>query len=129
MDFTFSEDQILFRDSIRSVFLKQVAPELLRELWNTPEGRSQALWALLAEQGLCGFSVPEEYGGMAMSDLDWILIAQEVGYFTAGISTTSGANWQAAHPRCPSRQQTAKPAAPCRPRWMTKRPLPPLQTS
>lgn len=81
MDFTFSEDQILFRDNIRSVFLKEVAPELLRELWDTPEGRSQALWALLAEQGLCGFSVPEEHGGMAMNDLDWILIAQEVGYF------------------------------------------------
>ena len=51
MDFTFSEDQILFRDNIRSIFLKEVAPELLRELWDTPEGRSQALWALLAEQG------------------------------------------------------------------------------
>lgn len=81
MDFTFSEDQILFRDNIRSVFLKEVAPELLRELWETPDGRSKALWGLLTEQGLCAFSVPEKYDGMAMNDLDWILIAQEAGYF------------------------------------------------
>lgn len=81
MDFTFTEDQILFRDNIRSVFLKEVAPELLRELWDTADGRSKALWNLLTEQGLCGFSVPEDHGGMAMNDLDWILIAQEVGYF------------------------------------------------
>ncbi|MBP9712579.1 MAG: acyl-CoA/acyl-ACP dehydrogenase [Sterolibacterium sp.] len=81
MDFTFTEDQILFRDNIRSVFLKEVAPELLRELWETADGRSAALWNLLTEQGLCGYSVPEEHGGLALNDLDWILIAQEVGYF------------------------------------------------
>jgi alkylation response protein AidB-like acyl-CoA dehydrogenase len=81
MDFTFTEDQILFRDNIRSVFLKEVAPELLRELWDTADGRSKMLWNLLTEQGLCAFSVPEEHGGMAMNDLDWILIAQEAGYF------------------------------------------------
>ncbi|MBV2235230.1 MAG: acyl-CoA dehydrogenase family protein, partial [Sterolibacterium sp.] len=65
MDFTFSEDQILFRDNIRSVFLKEVAPELLRELWETDSGRSPALWQLLAEQGLTGYSVPEAYDGLA----------------------------------------------------------------
>lgn len=81
MDFTFTEDQILFRDNIRSVFLKEVSPELLRELWETETGRSDKLRELLAEQGLSGFSVAEEYGGLAMSDLDWILIAQETGYF------------------------------------------------
>ncbi len=81
MDFTFSEDQRLFRDNIRSIFVKEIAPELLRELWETPDGRSKALWTLLTEQGLCGFSVPEEHGGMGMNDLDWILIAQEAGYY------------------------------------------------
>lgn len=81
MDFTFTEDQILFRDNIRSVFLKEVSPELLRELWETADGRSAALWALLTEQGLCAYSVPEAHDGLGMNDLDWILIAQETGYF------------------------------------------------
>jgi len=81
MDFTFTEDQILFRDNIRSMFLKEVAPELLRELWDSETGRSDSLRQLLAEQGLSGFSVAEEHGGLGMNDLDWILIAQEIGYF------------------------------------------------
>lgn len=81
MDFTFTEDQKLFADNIRSVFLKEVAPELLREQWETETGRSDTLWQLLAEQGLTAFSVPEAAGGLALGDIDWVLIAQEVGYF------------------------------------------------
>ncbi|MBP9219173.1 MAG: acyl-CoA/acyl-ACP dehydrogenase [Sterolibacterium sp.] len=81
MDFTFTEDQKLFADNIRSIFLKEVAPELLREQWETETGRSDTLWQLLAEQGLTAFSVPEAAGGLGLGDVDWVLIAQEVGYF------------------------------------------------
>jgi alkylation response protein AidB-like acyl-CoA dehydrogenase len=81
MDFTFSEDQQTLRDTVRSVFMKEVAPELLRELWDSASGRSPQLWKLLTELGLTGLSVPEAYGGLGLSDLDWVLMAQEVGYY------------------------------------------------
>ncbi|KYC29090.1 Butyryl-CoA dehydrogenase [Sterolibacterium denitrificans] len=81
MDFTFTEDQKLFADNIRSVFLKEVSPELLRELWDSETGRSAALWNLLAEQGLTAFSIAEAAGGLGLTDVDWVPIAQEVGYF------------------------------------------------
>jgi len=39
MDFTFTEDQIAFRDSISRFLMTEAAPELLRDIWETPTGR------------------------------------------------------------------------------------------
>ncbi|MEG0052704.1 MAG: acyl-CoA dehydrogenase family protein [Comamonas sp.] len=81
MDFTFSEDQIAFRDSVSRFLMTEAAPEMLRDVWETETGRSPELWAKIAEQGLMGLSIPEAYGGMGMADVDWALLLQEVGYY------------------------------------------------
>lgn len=80
MDFTFDEQQIEFRDAIRRFLMTEAAPEQLREYWETPTGRSDDMRAKLAEQGLTALSVPEAHGGLEQSDLDWVLLLQEVGY-------------------------------------------------
>jgi alkylation response protein AidB-like acyl-CoA dehydrogenase len=81
MDFTFSDDQIAFRDSMSRFLMTEAAPELLREIWETDGGRSPELRAKIAEQGLCGLSVPEGEGGMGLGDVDWALMTQELGYY------------------------------------------------
>ncbi|MFO1376955.1 MAG: acyl-CoA dehydrogenase family protein [Steroidobacteraceae bacterium] len=81
MDFTFTEDQVAFRAAISRFFMGEVAPEMLREIWETDAGRSPALRARIAAQGLTGLSVPESFGGMGMSDVDWALVTQELGYY------------------------------------------------
>ena len=43
-------------------------------------GRDSQLWSQLAELGLTGMTVPEEHGGLGMSELDFVLLAQECGY-------------------------------------------------
>lgn len=81
MDFTFSSDQIQFRDAVRRFLVVEAAPEELREFWETDEyGRSDEMRGKITEQGLTALSVPEPYGGMGMGDLDWVLLLQEVGY-------------------------------------------------
>ena len=80
MDFSFSRDQLLFQDNVRSFLINEVTPERLRELWHTDSGRSDALWAQLVELGLTALTVPEAYGGMGMDPLDFVLLAQECGY-------------------------------------------------
>jgi alkylation response protein AidB-like acyl-CoA dehydrogenase len=80
MDFTFSEDQLLFQEGVRDFLTNEVTPEKIRELWETETGRSDELWAQLAELGLTGLTVPEEFGGMGMNELDFVLLAQECGY-------------------------------------------------
>ncbi len=80
MDFTFSEDQLLFQESVRDFLVNEVTPEKIRELWDTDSGRSDELWGQLSELGLTGLTVPEEHGGLGMNELDFILLAQECGY-------------------------------------------------
>ena len=81
MDFTFSADQLAFRDAISRFLMTEAAPEMLREIWETDVGRSPELLAKIAEQGLMGLSVPESHGGMGLGDIDWVLLTQELGYY------------------------------------------------
>ena len=45
MDFTFTEDQLLFQDSVRDFLVNEVTPERIRETWESESGRSGELWA------------------------------------------------------------------------------------
>ena len=80
MDFTFSDDQVLFQDNVRAFLTNEVTPERIRDLWQTESGRCDNLWAQLAELGLTALTVPEGFGGLDMNELDFILLAQECGY-------------------------------------------------
>jgi alkylation response protein AidB-like acyl-CoA dehydrogenase len=80
MDFTFTDDQLLFRDSVRDFLVNEVTPERIRASWDTPSGREPELWNQLAVLGLTGMTVPEEFGGLGMTELDFVLLAQECGY-------------------------------------------------
>lgn len=79
MNFSFSEDQLLFRDSVRDFLANEVTPDFIRSLWETESGRSSTLWSQLAELGLTGMLVKEEHGGLGMNEEDFILIAEECG--------------------------------------------------
>ncbi len=80
MDFTFTEDQLLFQDSVRDFLVNEITPERIRASWETESGRDSALWTQLTELGLTGMTVPEAHGGLGMSELDFVLLAQECGY-------------------------------------------------
>lgn len=80
MDFTFSEDQLLFQDSVREFLINEVTTDRIRRAWETETGRDESLWQQFAEMGLTAVTVPEAFGGLGMSELDFILLAQECGY-------------------------------------------------
>ncbi len=80
MDFTFTEDQLLFQASVRDFLVNEVTPERIRASWETETGRDAQLWGQLAELGLTGLTVPEAFGGLGMSEVDFVLLAQECGY-------------------------------------------------
>jgi alkylation response protein AidB-like acyl-CoA dehydrogenase len=80
VDFTFTEDQLLFQESVRDFLVNEVTPERIRASWETDSGRDDKLWSQLAELGLTGITVPEEHGGLGMSAVDFVLLAKECGY-------------------------------------------------
>ena len=79
MDFRFDEDQELLQSTVRDFLEGEVTPEAVRALWETDSGRSCELWKSLAEIGLPGLLVPEEHGGMGMSEEEMVLLIEEAG--------------------------------------------------
>ncbi|NMG30466.1 acyl-CoA dehydrogenase family protein [Aromatoleum evansii] len=81
MDFTFTDDQLAFREAVSRFLMTEAAPEMLREIWDTDVGRSPDLRQKIAEQGLTALSVPDSCGGLGMDDVAWSLMTQELGYY------------------------------------------------
>src|SRR5690606_2897361 len=69
MDFTFTDDQLTYREAVSRFLMTEAAPERLREIWDTDSGRSPELRKNIAEQGLTALSVPEDCGGLGMDDI------------------------------------------------------------
>lgn len=86
MDFTFTEEQLAFSAAIRSYLMVESNADFHRKLWETESGRSPEMWSRFAAQGLTGLSVPEEFGGLGYSDVEWTVLAQDLGYF--GVADT-----------------------------------------
>jgi hypothetical protein len=89
VEFAFTEDQLAFCDAVRDLLAKECPPEVVRSAW--PEGPSgegarasaeqvDKVWHDLAEMGVLGIAVPEEQGGLGLTEVDWILLAEETGY-------------------------------------------------
>ncbi len=79
MRFAFTEDQLLFRDAVRDLLAKECLPEAVRTAWESQDGRSAELWGSLAEMGVIGLTIPEELGGLGMTELDLVLLLEEAG--------------------------------------------------
>ena len=79
MHFDFSDDQRLLQQTVRDFLAGECGPERVRALWEEPTGRSRALWRRLAEIGLVGARVPEAHEGMGVSEVELVLLCEEVG--------------------------------------------------
>ena len=81
MHYAFTEDQLMFRDAVRSALEREVTPERLRARWESEDTAADeaALWETLAGLGLLGMMAPTARGGLGMSLLDVTLLLEETG--------------------------------------------------
>ncbi len=89
MRFALTDEQIEFRDAVRALLADTCGPDDVRGAWSDPvlagggpgggNGRVPAAWSALAEMGVLGICVPEEHGGLGMTDEDLIPLLIEVG--------------------------------------------------
>ncbi len=79
MDFGFSEEQEMLRQSARALLEKECPSTLVRKMMEDERGFDVALWKRMAELGWLGLVIPEEYGGGGLSYVDLILIMEEMG--------------------------------------------------
>ncbi|WP_336951252.1 acyl-CoA dehydrogenase family protein [Sphingobium aromaticivastans] len=80
MDFTLSDEQLMFAETARSLFSDSCTPDHWRKMMEAGVARDDARWASIVETGLTLVLLPEEAGGIGLSEIDFALIAQEAGY-------------------------------------------------
>src|SRR4030095_16248597 len=79
MDFSFTPDQTLLKNSARAFLDEHCKPAGVRLLWDDPRGESQATWKEMAQLGWLGLSLPEEHGGSGLGMVETALLLEELG--------------------------------------------------
>jgi alkylation response protein AidB-like acyl-CoA dehydrogenase len=79
VDFAFSSDQQLLRNSARSYLDEHCTPAAVRALWDDARGVSDGMWKQMAELGWLGLSLPEAYGGSALGLVETAILLEELG--------------------------------------------------
>jgi alkylation response protein AidB-like acyl-CoA dehydrogenase len=81
MDFTLSEDQLMFVEAARTVLADTCDSQRLRKMLERKEALDQDRWNAVAETGLTVILLPEAAGGLELGALDFALIAEAAGYY------------------------------------------------
>lgn len=77
MDFTFTEEQEMLRDTIRRFVEKEIPPQVARQIDQAEEFPHELL-RKLCDLGFMGINVPEEYGGQGGNVIDEMIFFEEV---------------------------------------------------
>jgi alkylation response protein AidB-like acyl-CoA dehydrogenase len=86
MEFSLSDDQREIQSLAREFAQAEIEPNA--SAWDREHGFSPELIAKLAELGLMGVCIPEEYGGAGADFLSYILVLEELSRADAGVGVT-----------------------------------------
>jgi alkylation response protein AidB-like acyl-CoA dehydrogenase len=79
MDFAFTSDQQLLKNSARAFLDEHCKPAAVRLLWDDPRGESEAMWKDMAQLGWLGLALPEVHGGSALGMVETAVLLEELG--------------------------------------------------
>jgi alkylation response protein AidB-like acyl-CoA dehydrogenase len=79
MEFGLNESQEILKESARKFFAGECPITEVRRLIETDTAFDASLWAKLAEQGYTGIIFPEEFGGVGLGIVEFILLMEEAG--------------------------------------------------
>lgn len=87
MEFGFTTEQQMLRDSVRRFMAKECTREYIRECSDNDRFPSE-LYARMAEQGWMGIPFPQEYGGAGLGPMELAIFLEEAGYGWYGAGTS-----------------------------------------
>ncbi len=79
MDFNLSEEQVLLKDVIDKLILKEYSFEQRRRYGVTPEGWSRTFWGQLARQSFLALPFAAEHGGLDGGPQELMLVMEALG--------------------------------------------------
>ena len=90
MRFTYRDDQLLVRDTVRDFVRTRISPNA--DAWNEKGEFPLDLLPDLAALGLTGLAVPHEYGGAELETLTSAMVMEELGAGDGSIALTIAAH-------------------------------------
>lgn len=79
LNLDFTEEQIMLRDMVRGMCDQYANLDVIRAMEDDAVGYPTDMWAQLAELGILGMTIPEEFGGSGMSMQEGVIIYEELG--------------------------------------------------
>ncbi len=79
MDFSFTEEQTLLRNTVQSLLADKYDFDTRRKIVKSAEGWRPDYWAQFAELGLLAAPFPEELGGLGGGAIETMIIMEEFG--------------------------------------------------
>jgi alkylation response protein AidB-like acyl-CoA dehydrogenase len=89
MDFGFTEEQTMLRDSVRKLMDKHASPAYIRGL-EREQAYPYELYDEWIKAGLLSMPFPEKYGGLGGNAIDMAIIAEEISYRSTDLSMALG---------------------------------------
>lgn len=90
MDLHLTDDQCLLRDSVREFAERDLRAHVMT--WDEAQHFPMELLPVLADLGLLGIQFPDEYGGAAMSAVDYCLCIEELARVDPAIALSVAAH-------------------------------------
>ena len=94
MDFNFTEEQQMLRKTVRRYVDDRILPNIAK--WDAEGGFNPEVWKELAELGLMGTCIPEQYGGSGMDYNALAILCEELERgdtaFRTAVSVHTGLN-------------------------------------
>lgn len=79
MNFDLSDEQKMLAEQARGLLGERSTPDRLRSLIESGAEWDEPLWREIAEMGFLGAAIPEEFGGLGLTELDLGVISEEMG--------------------------------------------------
>src|SRR5262249_59869718 len=79
MNCSFSDDQVLLKNSVRAALEEHCPPAHARAMMQDPRGYGEGLWSEMAKLGWLGLPFAEEYGGAGLGLVELCLVQEELG--------------------------------------------------
>ena len=90
MDFELSEEQSIFRETIRDFVAKEIEP--VASEWEAADRYPTEIVEGLKEMGLFGMMIPEEYGGLDLDFVTYAMVFEELAKSWHGVAGTLGSH-------------------------------------
>ncbi len=83
MNFDLSEEQEMLQETVKQFLENECPATTLREIFDGDAGFAEGLWKGMAEMGIAGLHLPEEFGGAGLEILDLAVVSEALGYMAA----------------------------------------------